>query len=46
MDERYDPTAVEVKWQRLWRERRTNSVDLRGAARPYYTLMMFPYPSA
>ena len=46
MDERYDPAMVEAKWQRLWRERRTNSVDLRTARRPYYTLMMFPYPSA
>jgi leucyl-tRNA synthetase len=46
MDERYDPTAVEAKWQRLWRERRTNTIDLRAAQRPYYTLMMFPYPSA
>ncbi len=46
MSERYDPAVVEAKWQRLWHERRTNSADLRGAQRPYYTLMMFPYPSA
>ncbi len=46
MDERYDPAVVEAKWQRLWRERHTNRVDLRAAARPYYALMMFPYPSA
>ena len=46
MDERYDPAAVEAKWQRLWRERRTNTIDLRAAQRPYYNLMMFPYPSA
>ncbi len=46
MDERYDPAAIEEKWQRLWRERRTNSVDLNHAARPYFVLMMFPYPSA
>ena len=46
MDERYDPAVVDAKWQRRWRERRTNTVDLRNAARPYYTLMMFPYPSA
>ncbi len=46
MNERYDPAVVEAKWQRRWRERRTNSVDLHAAARPYYTLMMFPYPSA
>ncbi|MBI2615877.1 MAG: leucine--tRNA ligase, partial [Gemmatimonadetes bacterium] len=42
----YDPAAVEVKWQRLWEERRTNAVDLRAAAKPYFNLMMFPYPSA
>jgi len=42
----YDPAQVEAKWQRLWEERRTNKVDLRGAAKPYFNLMMFPYPSA
>ncbi|GIW52063.1 MAG: leucine--tRNA ligase [Gemmatimonadales bacterium] len=42
----YDPAAVESKWQRLWEERGTNRVDLRAAERPYYNLMMFPYPSA
>src|SRR5215210_5826420 len=42
----YDPNAIEEKWQRLWRERGTNSTDIAGAARPYYALMMFPYPSA
>jgi len=46
MDERYDPAAVEAKWQRRWREGETHQVDLSRAARPYYTLMMFPYPSA
>lgn len=46
MDERYDPSVVEEKWQRLWEERGTNRVDLFNAKRPYYTLMMFPYPSA
>jgi len=46
MDERYNPAVVEVKWQRLWEERGTNRVDLATAQRPYYNLMMFPYPSA
>ncbi len=46
MDERYDPGKVEAKWQRRWQEQRTNCTDLHGAPRPYYTLMMFPYPSA
>jgi leucyl-tRNA synthetase len=42
----YDPTAVEEKWQARWRESGTNHTDLRGAQRPFYSLMMFPYPSA
>src|SRR6185312_12495204 len=42
----YDPGAIEQKWQERWRAERTNSPDLTGAERPYYQLMMFPYPSA
>ncbi len=42
----YDPTAIEQKWQRLWQERGTNHTDLQRAQRPFYALMMFPYPSA
>ncbi|AHG89960.1 leucyl-tRNA synthetase class Ia [Gemmatirosa kalamazoonensis] len=42
----YDPSAVERKWQQRWQERGTNRVDLSGGERPYYQLMMFPYPSA
>ena len=42
----YDPSVIEPKWQRLWAERGTNSTDLEKATRPFYTLMMFPYPSA
>ncbi|HEX5580928.1 MAG TPA: leucine--tRNA ligase [Gemmatimonadaceae bacterium] len=42
----YDPIAVEQKWQARWRERGTNNTDLAGGERPYYALMMFPYPSA
>ena len=44
--DQYDPQAVEAKWQRRWAERHTNEPDLDGAARPFYNLMMFPYPSA
>jgi leucyl-tRNA synthetase len=43
---RYDPQAVEEKWRQLWEERRTNAADIHAAARPYYNLMMYPYPSA
>jgi leucyl-tRNA synthetase len=42
----YDPQAIEQKWQRRWEERGTNRTDLARAARPFYNLMMFPYPSA
>src|SRR4051812_2884620 len=42
----YQPEAVEAKWQARWDERHTNEPDLDGAAKPFYNLMMFPYPSA
>ena len=42
----YDPSTVEPKWQQRWRERGTNHTDLTGGERPFYALMMFPYPSA
>jgi leucyl-tRNA synthetase len=42
----YEPQAVEAKWQAAWAARGTNQVDLEHAERPFYALMMFPYPSA
>ncbi|HEY9014434.1 MAG TPA: class I tRNA ligase family protein, partial [Gemmatimonadales bacterium] len=42
----YHPEAVEAKWQARWAERHTNEPDLDRAERPFYNLMMFPYPSA
>ncbi len=42
----YDHQAIEAKWQRRWEESGLNRLDLGAAARPYYNLMMFPYPSA
>jgi leucyl-tRNA synthetase len=42
----YDPATVEAKWQNRWRERGTNFTDLAEGERPFYALMMFPYPSA
>jgi leucyl-tRNA synthetase len=42
----YHPDAVEAKWQARWAEARTNEPDLARAERPFYNLMMFPYPSA
>ena len=43
---RYDPSAVEAKWQKRWDELGTNSANLDRAENPYFNLMMFPYPSA
>src|SRR5881628_997511 len=42
----YDPQAVEAKWQERWANDRTNEPDLDHPRRPFYNLMMFPYPSA
>ncbi|MGE3526505.1 MAG: leucine--tRNA ligase, partial [Gemmatimonadales bacterium] len=46
MSDSYVPSAVEARWQARWAERHTNEPDLAGARRPFYNLMMFPYPSA
>jgi leucyl-tRNA synthetase len=42
----YNPSDVESKWRARWQEQGTNEPDLDRAERPYYNLMMFPYPSA
>ncbi len=48
-DRTYNPTAIEREWQARWDREGTNSFtldELRTAERPFYNLMMFPYPSA
>ncbi len=45
-DDGYHPEGVEPKWQARWAERHTNKPDLDRPERPFYNLMMFPYPSA
>src|SRR5438309_1063387 len=42
----YDPQLVEAKWQERWVREHTNEPDLDRPRRPFYNLMMFPYPSA
>ena len=42
----YTPALVEPKWRARWAERGTNHAALENAERPFYALMMFPYPSA
>ncbi len=44
--ERYDPTAIEPRWQARWAELRMHETDLVDDTRPkYYLLTMYPYPS-
>src|SRR6266487_3663989 len=42
----YDPGSLEAKWQARWAADHTNEPDLDRPRRPFYNLMMFPYPSA
>jgi leucyl-tRNA synthetase len=42
---RYDPRALEEKWQRRWEESRVFAAIVDPQVRPYYVLEMFPYPS-
>ena len=42
----YNHKPIEAEWSRKWTQEKTYCTDLRGAERPYYNLMMFPYPSA
>ncbi len=43
---KYRPADIESKWQEKWLKESVYEPDLDGAARPFYNLMMFPYPSA
>jgi leucyl-tRNA synthetase len=47
MADRYDPRAIEGKWQRVWREERTWEVpnDPASEVDKSYVLEMLPYPS-
>jgi leucyl-tRNA synthetase len=42
---RYDPQAVETRWQERWAERRTHAAASDPARPKFYCLEMFPYPS-
>jgi len=53
MNIKYNHKEIEKKWQEKWEEKKLYQVDLdlpRGKAgkakKPFYNLMMFPYPSA
>src|SRR3990167_2506005 len=43
--DRYNPLEIEKKWSARWEKEKTFKVDLKKAKKPFYNLMMFPYPS-
>ncbi len=42
---KYDPQAIELKWQRYWEEKGIFRVEEDPSKPKYYLLEMFPYPS-
>jgi leucyl-tRNA synthetase len=44
--DRYEPTAIEPRWQERWAELGLHDTDLADDSRPkFYLLTMYPYPS-
>ncbi|MDO8560985.1 MAG: leucine--tRNA ligase [bacterium] len=43
---RYNPKKIEAKWQKKWLSSKIYEPDLKHSKKPFYNLMMFPYPSA
>jgi leucyl-tRNA synthetase len=43
--DRYDPAAIEPKWQRHWETQSTFRAERHAGRRKLYVLDMFPYPS-
>ncbi len=41
----YNPQDIEMKWLKRWSAVDLYKIDLDRAARPFYNLMEFPYPS-
>ena len=42
----YNFNKIERKWQRFWRDKKIYEPNFKTAKKPFYNLMMFPYPSA
>ena len=45
MSEKYNPRAIESKWQSYWHNNKTFKSELDTKKEKYYVLEMFPYPS-
>lgn len=44
-DRKYDFTAIEEKWQKIWKERNTFKATFEKSKKKFYCMEMFPYPS-
>ena len=42
---KYDPRAIEKKWQRIWKDKKLFKAEVDPSKPKYYILDMFPYPS-
>jgi len=45
MKPEFNPSEVEAKWQEKWKKAKVYEADLSKAKKPFYSLVMFPYPS-
>lgn len=45
MVERYNPNAIEKKWQKIWDEQKTFKTVMDKSKEKFYALVEFPYPS-
>ena len=43
--QRYNPSEIEPKWQKIWEDQKANEVSSDTAKQKQYVLGMFPYPS-
>lgn len=46
MNVKYPAAEIEAKWQKAWSDKKTDKTVIEKATKPFYNLMMFPYPSA
>lgn len=45
-DKKVPHAQIEARWQQFWQDTKQDIVDIDHAKKPYFNLMMFPYPSA
>jgi leucyl-tRNA synthetase len=45
VESRYNPAAIEEKWQKTWEEQGLDLTDTDPSRPKFYALSMFPYPS-